>query len=182
MDAAYPPTASLPCSGIGGGKFLERQKIYKPESEESYTCQARGSRHVAGFPTMRGWGSDLGMWLLTLYSPAACAPLQDLYVGGHVEVFHRGFELTDADEYTYVYQENNKHIFLMADADAAAKTLRAQLDKVNMAQGGHVRYGGPSWLHRGWSPGADTPCVIRFKCSAGSWKGGRTACGLGGSG
>jgi len=26
-------------SGIGGGKFLERQRVYKPESEEIYTYQ-----------------------------------------------------------------------------------------------------------------------------------------------
>jgi hypothetical protein len=31
-------------SGIGGGKFLERQRVYKPESEEIYTYQARGLR------------------------------------------------------------------------------------------------------------------------------------------
>jgi hypothetical protein len=48
-------------------------------------------------------------------------------VGGQLEVFHRGFELTDADEYTFVYQENNKHFFLMADPEAAAKALRAQV-------------------------------------------------------
>jgi hypothetical protein len=28
-------------SGIGGGKFLERQRVYKPESEEIYTYQVR---------------------------------------------------------------------------------------------------------------------------------------------
>lgn len=28
-------------SGIVGGKFLERQRVYKPESEEIYTYQVR---------------------------------------------------------------------------------------------------------------------------------------------
>jgi hypothetical protein len=30
-------------SGIVGGKFLERQRVYKPESEEIYTHQVRGA-------------------------------------------------------------------------------------------------------------------------------------------
>ncbi|KIY92203.1 EF-hand domain-containing family member C2 [Monoraphidium neglectum] len=77
-------------SGIGGGKFLERQRVYKPGSEEIYTYQ-------------------------------------DLYVGGRLEVFSRAFELMDADEYTLTYMENNKHIFVMADADAILESLRVQV-------------------------------------------------------
>lgn len=52
--------------------------------------------------------------------------LQDLYVGGQLSVFSRSFELLDADEYTYTYMENNKHIFIMADADATLTSLGAQ--------------------------------------------------------
>lgn len=52
---------------------------------------------------------------------------QDLYVGGRLEVFNRAFELTDADEYTYSYMENNKHIFVMADAEAILASLRVQV-------------------------------------------------------
>lgn len=77
-------------SGIAGGKFLERQKVYKPNSEEIYTYM-------------------------------------DLYVGAVVEIFNRSFELTEADEYTYTYMENNKHIFIMADHDILLKSLRAQV-------------------------------------------------------
>lgn len=33
-------------SGIVGGKFLERQKVYKPESEEIYTFQVGGDTHM----------------------------------------------------------------------------------------------------------------------------------------
>eukprot|EP00879_Flechtneria_rotunda_P003529 GHRR01003761.1.p1 GENE.GHRR01003761.1~~GHRR01003761.1.p1 ORF type:complete len:637 (+),score=222.63 GHRR01003761.1:163-2073(+) len=76
-------------SGIVGGKFLERQRVYKPQSEEIYTYQ-------------------------------------DLYVGAQLNVFNRSFELLDADEYTYTYMENNKHIFIMADADAILSSLRVQ--------------------------------------------------------
>jgi hypothetical protein len=32
-------------SGIVGGKFLERQRVYKPESEEIYTFQVRPMQH-----------------------------------------------------------------------------------------------------------------------------------------
>jgi hypothetical protein len=52
---------------------------------------------------------------------------QDLYVGCKLTVFKRMFELLDADEYTYTYMENNKHIFIMADADAILASLRGQV-------------------------------------------------------
>uniref|UniRef100_A0A7S0S6H3 EF-hand domain-containing protein n=1 Tax=Chlamydomonas leiostraca TaxID=1034604 RepID=A0A7S0S6H3_9CHLO len=76
-------------NGIAGGKFLERQKVYKPSSEEIYTYM-------------------------------------DLYVGATLEIFNRTFELMEADEYTYTYMENNKHIFIMADHEILLKSLRAQ--------------------------------------------------------
>lgn len=53
--------------------------------------------------------------------------LQDLYVGCKLTVFKRMFELLDADEYTYTYMENNKHIFITADADAILASLRGQV-------------------------------------------------------
>mmetsp|Transcript_40195 Transcript_40195/g.89186 ORF Transcript_40195/g.89186 Transcript_40195/m.89186 type:complete len:635 (-) Transcript_40195:736-2640(-) len=77
-------------SGIAGGKFLERQKVYKPQSEDIYTYM-------------------------------------DLYVGSQIEVHNRSFELMEADEYTYTYMENNKHIFIMADHEILLKSLRAQV-------------------------------------------------------
>ena len=58
-------------SGVTGGRFLDRQKIYKPQSEEIFTYL-------------------------------------DLYVGGTIVVFHRTFEMDEADEYTLTYMENNK--------------------------------------------------------------------------
>lgn len=77
-------------SGIVAGKFLERGRVYKPNSEDIFT-------------------------------------FQDLYVGCRLEVHRREFELLEADEYTYQYMENNKHLFIMADADAIARILRAQV-------------------------------------------------------
>jgi hypothetical protein len=59
-------------------------------------------------------------------APPHAARAQDLYVGCRITVFKRMFELLDADEYTYTYMENNKHIFIMADADAILASLRAQ--------------------------------------------------------
>jgi len=81
-------------SGIVCGKFLERQRVYKPASEDIYT-------------------------------------FQDLYVGCRLEVHRREFELLEADEFTYQYMENNKHLFIMADADAIARILRAQINAKN---------------------------------------------------
>lgn len=48
-------------------------------------------------------------------------------MGCKLTVFKRMFELTDADEYTYLFMENNKHIFIMADADAILSSLRGQV-------------------------------------------------------
>lgn len=55
------------------------------------------------------------------------ATWQDLYVGCKITVFKRMFELLDADEYTYTYMENNKHIFIMADVEATLASLRGQV-------------------------------------------------------
>ena len=54
--------------------------------------------------------------------------MQDLYVGGNVEVWNRTLDLMEADEYTYTYMENNKHIFIMADNEILLKSLRAQVN------------------------------------------------------
>ena len=51
----------------------------------------------------------------------------DLYVGGSIEIHNRKFELVEADEYTYTYMENNKHIFIMSDHEILLKSLRAQV-------------------------------------------------------
>ncbi|GAX85745.1 hypothetical protein CEUSTIGMA_g13160.t1 [Chlamydomonas eustigma] len=77
-------------SGLSGGKFLERARVYKPQSEEIYTYL-------------------------------------DLYVGGSIQIFNRKFEMVEADEYTYTYMENNKHIFIMSDHEILLKSLRAQI-------------------------------------------------------
>lgn len=77
-------------SGIAGGKFLERQPVYKPNTEDVYDYTS-------------------------------------LYVGGTMEIFNRTFELFEADEYTYTYMENNKHVFIMADHEVLLKSLRAQV-------------------------------------------------------
>jgi EF-hand domain-containing protein 1 len=58
---------------------------------------------------------------------------QDLYVGASLVIHGRGFKLTEADEYTYTYMENNKHIFVMADADAILKSLQVQVEAMSGA-------------------------------------------------
>ena len=52
---------------------------------------------------------------------------KDLYVGKVLSVHQRTFELLEADEFTYQYMENNRHVYLMADWDAALKAIQAQL-------------------------------------------------------
>ncbi|CAD7701459.1 unnamed protein product [Ostreobium quekettii] len=77
-------------SGIIGGKFLERSRIFKPSSEEAYSC---------------------------------C----DLYYGATIVIHRRSFELLEADEFTYTYMENNRHVFVMADTDALMRSLQKQV-------------------------------------------------------
>ena len=48
---------------------------------------------------------------------------KDLYVGATLLINGRSFELLEADEYTYTYMENNKHLFIMADYEAISKML-----------------------------------------------------------
>lgn len=56
----------------------------------------------------------------------ACRPLTDadLYVGACIPILQRNFKLLEADEYTYQFMENNRHIYRMADAEAAVQALR----------------------------------------------------------
>ena len=55
---------------------------------------------------------------------------KDLYVGKTLTVHQRTFELLEADEFTYQYMENNRHVYLMADWEAALKAIQAQLQGV----------------------------------------------------
>lgn len=52
---------------------------------------------------------------------------KDLFVGKTLSVHQRTFELLEADEFTYQYMENNRHVYLMADWEAALKAIQAQL-------------------------------------------------------
>lgn len=52
---------------------------------------------------------------------------KDLYVGKVLTVHQRTFELLEADEFTYQYMENNRHVYLMADWEAGLKAIQAQL-------------------------------------------------------
>lgn len=52
---------------------------------------------------------------------------KDLYVGKVLSVHQRTFELLEADEFTYQYMENNRHVYLMADWEAGLKAIQAQL-------------------------------------------------------
>ena len=73
-------------SGIIGGKFLERQKVYQPKSRVAY-------------------GES------------------DLFVGNTLDIFNRDFELLDADEFTFQYMENNKHIYIRSDPTVSCQVL-----------------------------------------------------------
>ncbi|KAK9810289.1 hypothetical protein WJX72_008124 [[Myrmecia] bisecta] len=77
-------------TGITGGKYLERRKVFKASSSDTYIEK-------------------------------------DLYVGAVLPIHHRTFELEEADEYTYQYMENNRHIYMMADWESALKAVRAQI-------------------------------------------------------
>ncbi len=60
---------------------------------------------------------------------------KDLFVGKVLSVHQRTFELLEADEFTYQYMKNNRHVYLMADWEAALKAIQAQLQGTTLANG-----------------------------------------------
>ena len=54
---------------------------------------------------------------------------RDLYVGAEVEFHRRGFLLHEADEYTYTYMENNKHVFHLADHETLIAEVKKQTEE-----------------------------------------------------
>jgi EF-hand domain-containing protein 1 len=52
---------------------------------------------------------------------------KDLYVGAEIVINSFNFMLTNADEYTFSYMENNKHLFIMGDGQAVLQLLQAQV-------------------------------------------------------
>lgn len=53
---------------------------------------------------------------------------KDLYVGAEIVINQFNFMLVNADEYTFSYMENNKHLFIMGDGNAVLELLRAQVE------------------------------------------------------
>ncbi len=117
-------------SGIAGGKFLERQKVYKPSSDDEYTYI---DRYVGATLEVSSSASlDVGAAQMSgLQLPGSSAKPERFAVCAdetcaREQIFNRTFELVEADEYTYTYMENNKHVFIMADAEILHKSLKAQ--------------------------------------------------------
>lgn len=52
---------------------------------------------------------------------------KDLYVGAEIVINSFNFMLSNADEYTFSYMENNKHLFIMGDGQAVLQLLQAQV-------------------------------------------------------
>jgi hypothetical protein len=52
---------------------------------------------------------------------------KDLYVGAEIVINQFNFMLVNADEYTFSYMENNKHLFIMGDGNAVLQLLQAQV-------------------------------------------------------
>ena len=52
---------------------------------------------------------------------------KDLYVGAEIVINSFNFLLSNADEYTFSYMENNKHVFIMGDGQAVLQLLQAQV-------------------------------------------------------
>lgn len=53
---------------------------------------------------------------------------KDLYVGAEIQINSFNFLLANADEYTFSYMENNKHLFIMGDGTAVLRLLKAQVE------------------------------------------------------
>ncbi|XP_029458980.1 EF-hand domain-containing family member C2 [Rhinatrema bivittatum] len=83
-------------SGVIGGKFLERIRIMKP-------------------------GQELFKSEMSVYFTA-----QDLFVGATVNFFGHIFHLMDADEYAFIYMENNAMEFPVANINIILNKLKTK--------------------------------------------------------
>ena len=72
-------------------------------------------------------GKYLDRRQVTLPNSAELLTDAHLYVGVIVPVVGRNFELLEADEFTYQYMENNRHVYPMADGTAALLTAAAAI-------------------------------------------------------
>ncbi|CAF0744089.1 unnamed protein product [Rotaria sp. Silwood1] len=86
-----PPTRN---SGIDGGKFLERQKIKKP-NQPRYPLEV--SEYFSGI---------------------------DFYVGGHVNINGFEFYIYDADEYAFTLMEKESYLFPVSNQRLVLEKLR----------------------------------------------------------
>lgn len=68
----------------------------------------------------------------------------DLHVGAIVPILQRTFELLDADEFTLQYMENNRQVYVMADAEKAlqaiATAVKAGAETSKISSSGCVSY------------------------------------------
>lgn len=86
-------------------------------------CVLAGCKYPAHFKS-----PDSSVWIWqVLKNSSEMYSEKDLYVGKTLSVHQRTFELLEADEFTYQYMENNRHVYLMADWEAALKAIQAQL-------------------------------------------------------
>lgn len=81
----------------------------------------------ADLPRMACAQSDVADDAQVLKNNSEMYSEKDLYVGKVLTVHQRTFELLEADEFTYQYMENNRHVYLMADWEAGLKAIQAQL-------------------------------------------------------
>eukprot|EP01025_Chloroclados_australasicus_P017340 TRINITY_DN18824_c1_g1_i1.p1 TRINITY_DN18824_c1_g1~~TRINITY_DN18824_c1_g1_i1.p1 ORF type:complete len:529 (-),score=54.52 TRINITY_DN18824_c1_g1_i1:308-1894(-) len=137
-----PPKKDLRKLVNKDGMILRFVSQYKETTQFRLSYADRDRRFILSYymaddtvqiyePPLRNSGIIGGKFLerCVVYKPGTEEPYnyKDLYVGAHVDIHGRVFELLEADEYTYTYMENNKHMFIMADPDAIMKLLRAQV-------------------------------------------------------
>uniref|UniRef100_A0A2C9JF73 EF-hand domain-containing family member C2 n=1 Tax=Biomphalaria glabrata TaxID=6526 RepID=A0A2C9JF73_BIOGL len=84
-------------SGIAGGRFLERNRIKKP-NQMRYSTE-----------------------------PSQYYAATDLYVGAHVDFNSFKFVLIDADEYAFKFMEDNSHIFTKSNIDIVLQKIASRL-------------------------------------------------------
>jgi hypothetical protein len=89
-------------------------------------------------------------------SSCLCRPLTDadLHVGAVLPILQRNFKLLEADEYTYQFMENNRHVYRMADAEAAAQAVRQAISQ-----------GEPQGITGHWHSLVSCSGLVQLECS-----------------
>lgn len=109
-------------SGVVGGKYLERRQVTNPSSTRWIITNDSGLDALIS-PQEASQCRAFEQLKDMPHYPCRLITDLDLHVGAIIPILQRNFELLDADEFTLQYMENNRQVYVMADAERALQAL-----------------------------------------------------------